>query len=274
MIKTINYFVHFHKNFPHARESNWVIPTIYENRPNLIENALCLSQSTPSIRELFKDFEPMDEDKIGYLSQTIAAEYRILKHLKHVDYVGVTGYRRYPHFNYDRTQSVEGFAAAATPENIALITHNNHLKQIHEILSIYDAITISKIHCGGSVKSQFLETQREDIWDHFIASIARTIPEYKRWLGWFDLENHCHFCGPMGLTPLAMFKDYADMYVRVIIDMLKEVQDPFLCLDETAQAKTDRWIGYLAERFYPFFLFVNNVKTYQVPMILLTDPPA
>ena len=273
MIKTVNYFVHFHKDFPHARDSTWVVPTIYENRPNLIENAICLSEKTPSIRSLFKDLEPLDDDKIGYLSQTIATEYWILKHLKEVDYVGVTGYRRYPHFKHDRTNPAEGFGAPATADNLAILTHDSHLALINEIFTIYDVITIRKIHCGGSVKSQFLETQRADIWEHFIASIARTIPEYKPWLGWFELENQCHFCGPMGLTPLAMFKDYADMYMRIITDMLKHVESPFLCLDERAQAKTDRWIGYLAERFYPFFLFVNNVKTYQVPMILLTDPP-
>ena len=64
------------------------------------------------------------------------------------------------------------------------------------------------------------------------------------------------------------------MYIRIITDMLMHVENPFMCLDDYAQAKTDRWIGYLAERFYPFFLFVNKVKTYEVPMILLADPPA
>ena len=274
MTKTVNYFVHFHKDFPHAHDSSWVIPTIYENKPGLVDNAVCLSTYSPSIRSLLSDFEPLDDDRIGYLSQTIATEYWILNHLRDVDYVGVTGYRRYPHFRHDRTNPAEGFGAPATPENLASLTHNSHLDLINGILGTYEAITVRKIHCGGSVKSQFLETQREDVWTHFIDSIATVVPEYKRWLGWFELENQCHFCGPMGLTPLPMFKDYADMYIRIIADVLRWLDDPFLCLDEHAQAKTDRWIGYLAERFYPFFLFVNNVKTYQVPMILLTDPPA
>jgi hypothetical protein len=271
-MKTVNYFVHFHKNFPHINDSAWVMPTIFENKKGLIDNAICLSKFSPSIRSLFNEFEPMDEDRIGYLSQTIATEYWILNHLTDVDYVGVTGYRRFPHFRHDRTNSNEGFVAPASQENLSILTHDSHLVLINEILNTYDAITIRKIHCGGSVKSQFLDTQREDIWNHFIDSIATVVPEYKRWLGWFELENQCHFCGPMGLTPLPMFKEYSDMYIRIIADILRWVENPFLCLDQNAEAKTDRWIGYLAERFYPFFLFVNNVKTYQVPMILLTEP--
>ena len=272
MTKTVNYFVHFHKEFPHARHSSWVIPTVYENRPGLVENAICLSNYSPSIRSLLSDFEPLDDNRIGYLSQTIATEYWILNHLNDVDYVGVTGYRRFPHFRHDRTNPAEGFGAPATRENLAILTHDSHLALINGILETYEAITVRKIHCGGSVKSQFLETQREEIWNHFIDSIATVVPEYKRWLGWFELENQCHFCGPMGLTPLPMLKDYADMYIRIIADILKWVENPFLCIDDHASAKTDRWIGYLAERFYPFFLFVNNVKTYQVPMILLSEP--
>lgn len=272
-MKKFNYFVHFHKWFPHGAHSSWVIPTVYENKPDLIKNAVILSNQTPSIRSLFTAFEPLDDDRVGYLSQTIAAEYHILNHIKNVDYVGVTGYRRYPYFKHDLNNAAEAFGAVATPENMAILTHDANLELINTILTTYEAITIRKIHCGGSVKSQFLESQRADIWDHFIDSLVTVVPKYKPWLGWFDLENQCHFCGPMGLTPLAMFKDYADQYLRIIADMLKWVDNPFVCLDEKAQAKTDRWIGYLAERFYPFFLFVNNVKTYQVPMILLTDPP-
>lgn len=272
-MKTINYFVHFHKRFPYAEHSSWVIPTVYENKPDLIEKAVILSNMPTSIRSLFTAFEPLDDDRVGYLSQTIAAEYYILNYIKDVDYVGVTGYRRYPYFKHDRTNAADAFGAIATSDNMAIITHDANLELINTILTTYEAITIRKIHCGGSIKSQFLESQRADIWDHFIDSLVTVAPEYKPWLGWFDLENQCHFCGPMGLTPLAMFKEYADQYLRIIADMLQWVDNPFLCLDEKAQARTDRWIGYLAERFYPFFLFVNNVKTYQVPMILLTDPP-
>ena len=272
MLKKVKYFVHFHKDFPHAQDSTWVIPTVYENKAGLVKNAICLSRYEPSVRSVFSSFEPLDDERIGYLSQTIAAEYWILHHLKDVDYVGVTGYRRYPLFRHDRTNPIKKLGTTATLDHLATLTHNSHLPVINDILDTYEAITVKKIHCGGSIKSQFLRSQRPEIWTHFIDSIARVVPEYKRWLGWFELENETHVCGPMGLTHLPMFKEYADMYIRIVVDMLKWVENPFLCTDDQAHAKTDRWIGYLAERFYPFFLFVNNVKIYQVPMIFLADP--
>ena len=274
MTKTALLFVHFHADFPHSQDSSWVIPTRYENKLGELQNTICLSTYSPSVRSLFSNFEPLSDDRIGYLSQTIATEYWILNHLKNVDYVGVAGYRRLPYFGHDTANSAHEFNAFQTVENWNILTNDSHLALINMILGTYDAIAVRKAHCGGSIRKQFIGDQRQDLWNHFIDSIATVVPEYKRWLGWFDLENQIHFYGPMGLTPLLMFKDYADMYIRIITEVLRRVENPFLCLDDQARYKTDRWIGYLAERFYPFFLFVNNVKTYHVPTVFLSDPPS
>ena len=272
MNRKIQYYVHFHNSFPSPQGSNWVVPTVYEDNPDIIKNALILSKYTPSIRSLFKNFEPLDDETIGYLSQTIATEYWILNHLKDTDYVGVSGYRRYPLINYDRSNPLMDVCMPATTDYISTLTDNANLELINSILDTYDVITIAKSPTNGTVKTQFISDQRVDVWEHFIDSICTIVPEYKPWVNWFNLEHQVHFCGPMGLTPLPMFKDYADMYSRIISNMLLNVEAPFICCNENARSKTDRWIGYMAERFYPFFLFVNNVKIYQVPMVRLTDP--
>ncbi len=274
MQRRIQYYVHYHSSFPAPQNSSWVVPTIYEDKPGIIENPLILSKYTPSIRSLFKNFEPMDDDRIGYLSQTIATEYWILNHLKDVDYVGVSGYRRYPIINYDRSNpTVQHVGAVATNDYMEFLTNDGNLELISNILNTYDVIAIAKTLIEGTVKTQFISNQgRVDIWDNFIDSICLVAPEYKPWINWFNLENQVHYCGPMGLTPLPMFKEYADMYSRIIANMLQNIEDPFLCSDDNLRFKSDRWIGYMAERFYPFFLFVNNVKIYQVPMVHLADP--
>jgi hypothetical protein len=94
-------------------------------------------------------------------------------------------------------------------------------------------------------------------------------PEYKRRMAWFDMNHNNIFCGPMGLTPIGMFREYAEIYLKIIEAICQAAPDPFRIIDPKHSSKSDRWIGYLAERFYPYFLFVNHVNAYEVPMVLL-----
>jgi hypothetical protein len=268
----IKYFAHFHRPFPRPVNSSWVFPTIYEDKPGLVDGAICLSRFDPCIRSIFPGGDQLDQDRIGYLSQTIAAEFWILHHVSDADYVGVTAYRRYPYIMHDKTNTTPGiFAGPASAEVLTLLTGDHNLSIIENVLQVYDAIGVRKAYCRGSVKSQFLETQRVDVWEIFIQSIADVVPEYRKWLGWFEIENFSYFCGPMGLMPLSIFKEYSDIFIKIVSSMLTKVENPFLCLDPASPVRTDRWIGYLSERFYPFFVFVNRVKVYEVPMILLND---
>jgi hypothetical protein len=262
---------HFHKPFPCPEPNSWVIPTVYEKNIFISENQICLSESSPCIRGLFNAHDELPDERVGYLAQTLAAEYWLLKHAQDLDYVGVTGYRRYPYFRFDREMPAESYTASATKENIDALTGNHNIPLIKDILETYDVIIARKAFTGNNIETQFKASQRRDIWDLFIQAIAETAPEYKKYLKWFELESFCSYAGPMGLTPLVMFKEYSDIYIRIIENILQKVEQPFMVIDENARSRTDRWIGYLAERFYPFFLFVNHVNTYEVPTILLTD---
>lgn len=271
--KKVKYFVHLHKRFPFNFESEWVVATAYEKNLALGGDYICLSDYQPSIAQIFRS-HTQDPERIGYLAQTIATEYWILHHLHDIDYVGVTGYRRYAKFAEVPTGKSQALQTCrANQLSVNLLTDNNALKAIHEALVVHDVIVPRGLYFGKSIREQFLHPdQLETVWDAFIEAVAEILPQYRRYLPWFDSHHLSHFFGPMGMTPLGMYKEYADIYIKIVDYILRNVRNPFIVIDPLAQTKTDRWVGYLAERFYAFFLHVNAVRKFEVPVVLLEEP--
>lgn len=265
-------YVTTNKKFPFDSTSSWVARTAFERNLDLDGGYICTGAAIPNIAELLPPIERVDEYRIGYLAQTIATEYWILYHVHDVEYVGVTGYRRYPLFLHDRCDQHPLINAQATPETMQLICGDNHLPVMEAILSVHDVITPRALTFTASVKDQYLASQIRSIWELFIDCIAEIAPQFKRYFGWFELTYTSLFFGPMGMTPLGLFKEYADSYAMIVALMCMRAEKPFLVIDETARYRTDRWIGYLAERYYPFFLFANKVTSFQVPTVFLEAP--
>ena len=270
-------FSHFHKNFPFLVTSSWVQPTIYESVRdfNFTGNIISISGQDGDIKEIF---QPMSESKIGYYSQTVATEYWLSKQNLQLDYVGVTGYRRYPLFMINRNvKPKEIYSFDTSPNSLELLLGDNNIPIITSILGTYDGIIpIRKWTPGGSVENQFLLNQNAEIWKLFLEAVFTLGASYSKYIDWFKIQNFCNYYGPMGLIPFTMFKDYQEQYMACVSYILKHSSNPFALLnhDESIHTignavRTDRWIGYCAERFFPFFLFVNNVRTYETPVVLL-----
>jgi hypothetical protein len=271
-MKTYQLFVHFHKEFPFNLESDWVTPTGYESDLNLGMPYTCLSAFEPSIKDILPPAERQPETRVGYLGQTISTEYWILKHVTDINYVGVTGYRRYPMMSHNWSEKMPIIETIANKENLSTITNNGHIAIMNDVLNVYDVIVPRALYFPVSIEDQYLESQRKDLWLLFIACLVEVVPEYKYKINWFKISYNNFFFGPMGMTPLGIFKEYADIYSRIIALMCQRAEFPFVPMDQNAIMKTDRWVGYLAERFYPFFLFVNKLSYYNVPTIYLHHP--
>jgi len=262
-------FVHLYKKSPFPFGNEWIIPTCFERNLDIGGNYICLNDTQPNISELLPKNESIDEYRVGYLAQTIAVEYWILKHIHDLDYVGVTGYRRYPLFNFNPELTAPVISIEANNESLQTIANQTQIDHAKNILQVYDAITPRSIYFTGSVREQFIESQPKEIWELFLECINEVTPEFSNRIKWFDIEKNSIYFGPMGMTPLKIFKEYADSYSKIVSLMCQRASNPFILNDESTRMKTDRWIGYLAERYYPFFLFCNKITTYQVPTLFL-----
>ncbi len=272
-MKKIKYFVHFHKKFNFISDSDWVFPTAYEKNLDIGTPYICLSDSPRTISEIFGNNLGLSE--VGYYAQTIALEYWILHNLVDVDYVGVTGYRRYADFRNKKLKIPQkNFPKlSATDQNLKSLVSNQNKKYINNILEFYDVIIPTQFNFRISVKNQFLDCgQIPEIWDAFINAINAVTPEHNAYLNWFDFPQPVHFCGPMGLTRIDIFKSYIANYIEIIKFILLNVESPFKVLDVAAETKSDRWIGYLGERYYAFFLYAINAKRFEIPAVRLVKP--
>jgi hypothetical protein len=253
-------------------DCDWLKATAYEKDLDLGGDYVCLSDFTPAISAILDPKGQKDASYVGYLAQTLATEYWILHHVNDLDFVGVTGYRRYPIFDYRSHAIAEPHVyAKAASETVWALTSGVSVKAICDVLDSHDLILPKQLTFGKSVKIQYLETQDAAIWNAFIQGIAELAPEYRNKLNWFDQACAFSAFGPMGLTPLNAYKDYADTYFKVVDFIVKNVPDCFVVRDGGARYKTDRWVGYLAERFYPFFIFANEMTPFEVNTVELFE---
>jgi hypothetical protein len=269
-------FSHFHRAFSFPENCDWVTPTVFEKNKIISKNQICLSEFSPNISEVILEsgtkVDPtLTQDKIGYYSQTLATEYWILHHVNDIDYVGVTGYRRYPFYSFNRSDASDLYSAPATAENLNVIFNNQHISTIKSILNVYDVIVSREIFTGHCVSKQFLVDQNEEVWELFIEAISSTLPELRPYLKWFDLQSHVSYLGPIGFVPLNLFKDYADSYIKILRFMMKNLDNPFHINGINPVSSSDRWIGFLAERFFPFYIFANKISKFGVPTVILKE---
>jgi len=245
--------------------------TKFEDNIDLGFDAICLSICRPSIAAIFTNIES-DQARVGYYAQTIATEYWIANQQIDAEYVGVTGYRRYPIFNPNIRVQGAVVNIESSWDNIKLLSEDSNLNYVYDIFKYYDVIIPKKSESRVSLRDQFLSSEQSiDIWELFIRTVSSLNPEYRKNIDWFDLPQYSHFYGPMGLTPSSLYKEYANEYFEVIKIMLKSIKNPFFILNYNAVSLSDRWIGYLAERFYPFFLHIRRVSTFEVPIALLHE---
>lgn len=272
MTKKIGYYVHFHKKFPFNFSSEWCKATHFEKDLDIGGPSICLSDFSENISNLFAA-EAVNQERVGYLAQTIAAEYWILHNVHDVDYVGVTGYRRYAEFAKTPDRKTRAIRNEQVNDRfLAELTGRSAREAIEQVMAVHDVIVPKSMYFGQTISEQYLNSnQLEPVWGAFLEGIAQTTPEYKDKLNWFDLHQPSHFFGPMGMNPIGLFKEYADAYLKVVKFVLENTADPFHVLDWGNQNRSDRWMGFLAERFYPFFLYANRISKFEVPVVLFRE---
>lgn len=273
MQPSIKYFVHTHKKFPFVADSEWVALTGYEHGLNLGSDYICLGDYEKNVRVLLPENFQYSMERVGYLFQTLATDYWILHNVFDTEFVGVTGYRRYAHFSSPANERRHELTAVASDKNLRALTNQNIKRKLIQIMGVFDVIAPRRTPFGCSVATQFIvSTKLPEIWTLFLACLAEVAPEYAAKFEWFEMSFEAHCCGPMGINRLSHFKEYADIYFRVLSLMLSRAENPWDIKDPLAGDLSDRWIGFVAERFYAYFLFVNRLSVYEVPMVFLRAP--
>lgn len=95
-------------------------------------------------------------DRVGYLFQTVATEYWILYYVRDVQFVGVTGYRRYPIFKDSKNDLTFEYKLMASDNVLKYLTEPSCLPWIKNVLIVYDVIIPRKLHFKNSIAKEFI----------------------------------------------------------------------------------------------------------------------
>jgi hypothetical protein len=192
----------------------------------------------------------------------LTAMYWVWKHVPDVDYVSFPHYRRLFFHVMQSGQHLlaEKIYAEPVPRLLAALVSENNMQALRRKLAVADCVIPNAARLGQTIASHYAIVHQKEHWPCFIEHVSQLGERYRQHLGWFDCccEFHPYL---MAVLPWRIFDDFLSTTVTLL-----ERMTPQLSLTEGYQARAP---GFLAERFFNYFLFVNRVSTLHSPVAIL-----
>jgi hypothetical protein len=192
--------------------------------------------------------------------------YWVWKNVRDIDYVSFPHYRRlFFHLVHPgRHLLMDKIYVEPTPQVLATLVSERNMLALRQKLAVADCVIPNTVHFGHTIASQYAAAHQKEHWACFIAHVSQLGGRYREHLGWFDqcFEFHPYL---MAVLPWRIFDEFLGTTVPLL-----EGLTPELTLSEGYQARAP---GFLAERFFNYFLFVNRISTLHSPVAIL-DPQA
>lgn len=110
-----------------------------------------------------------------------------------------------------------------------------------------------------SIKNQFIFTHLREDWEILEAAIKKIHPDYADSLSFFESETKMH-CYNMFVGDKAFFKNYCSWLFPLLFEIKANIPlSPY--------PYQRRIIGFMAERLFNLYLYKNNIKTVELPLV-------
>lgn len=197
--------------------------------------------------------------------------YLINNEISETDYIGISAYGRYLLLNNIDKLTNSKITIPPTMENAIDISSINQLNRGLEILQAHDIITNFDKHAGCSIEEQYLRHQSTEHWHKFKEGIYSLYPEYRRYMDWFTKSEFANFQAPIIARKNVFIRIFSEFFkvMKYVWENVSEVWP--VHGNGIAEEYPFRYPGFLNERFLPFFLFANDVKRFNVPLIELRE---
>lgn len=194
--------------------------------------------------------------------------YWILRNVQLPNLVGFMHYRKFFALEFLLSGNwAPVLKAEPSQELLNRLCSEQTVKKYTEILQSHDVIVPKGYQMNMSIRDQYIRSHGEREWYLFEKAVTKALPEYEEHLSFFRESNYFIFFGMM-LTHRHWFKRYVSEVTRVLSELLK-LEKPQIRPDETTRFRYHRYPAYLGERFFMLFLYANNLKKYESPVILL-----
>lgn len=272
---------HFHCDYPFNHTSSWMRAShagdAEFNDILLNEIAINTSKEEDRIQQYQKYYPNISEKDFLKAMGQQSTEYWLWKHCE-ADYIGCTTYRRY--------LLIHGSEGEEETAKIVFQTNLNQMFELSsdiqkekalQLLENHDIITNTRSVIPWSVERQYLASEPREYWDLLLEGIAELIPEYRKHLGWFE-GNIVNF-ETTYIMRKEHFKKYASEYFKVMEYVWQHTDNTYPSHEYLVengkevgwwnpQGNPWRYPGFLGERFFPFFVYANQMNAAYVPLVL------
>lgn len=273
---------HFHSDFPFNPLSSWIKVShagdVEFQQPLLSQISINTSLEDDRIQTYQKYYPDISEKDFLKAMGQQSTEYWLWKHCE-ADYIGCTTYRRYLMIFNNESEDVAKIVYPTDYELVNFLSSDLHKEKALEYLKDYDIITNVRSAIPWSVERQYLASEPREYWDLFMQGIVELIPEYRKHMHWFQ-GSVVNFETTYVMRK-EFFKKYVSEYFAIMEYVWQNTDNTYPSHEYLVQNNKEigwwnpqgnpwRYPGFLGERFFPFFIYANNMNAKYVPLVLLT----
>lgn len=261
-------YSYFHKSFPFNHDSDWLMACYANEKKISPDNHGKYIDVSNSVQKLKRYYSSASQEEFFRALAQQAAEYDLLANTPDVEHIGCTTYRRYLLLERDTPKSITKISMPAT-QDIANKFGTQEQKDIAlEFLKDVDVITNHPVSLHCSVEEQYLQSQPAEYWNLFKEAIHNIFPAYRSHLTWFTHNNVINF-ETTYIMRKEIFCKYADEFFRILKYVYENCNNVYPTQPITSEPLPWRYPGFLGERFFPFFVYANSLKSMNVPLVIL-----
>lgn len=238
---SITIYATYHRDYPLNRHCHWIKPVAVGNHVN------------PAIA--LRDNAGVHIAELNPYYCEITTAYWALYNT-HSDYVGFCHYRRY----FDFHQAPKG---EEITDPIAHVTNEAQLTSLRLLLGVTDIVVTARETYGETISQQYHRWHLASEWAAFMEAIRRVHPHQARYLRYFEVATSA--------PTRSMFVMTWERFNSYMRDLLPVLEVAFKLHGLTGIAERDRYPGFLAERYLGFWLFVNQFRFIEVPLLNIPE---
>ncbi len=248
----ISILIYTHRPFAFPHDSTWLRPMLSTDCPVAIPGALRNDVGDNIAR-------------LGTYFNELTALYWLWKNRPGRDIVGLYHYRRYLNLFPAYPQPPEVYAADAAAA-VTYLSNARQRQKIIDVLATFDVIVPQGNFLGASLEAHYLASHARTYWDRFWEIVFDTHPEYGKFRDFLRLTNKAHL-----FNVFISSKGWLDRYAEQIFGVLDILigQLGFPEPEPEKRFQDFRYPGYLAERFFMFYLFANRSRIYEAQLVIL-----
>ena len=267
--ESIALYSHFHRPFAHAAHSSWIHPRSFID--DLSAGGIAsLPRGAGSVED-FRHYMPGTADlKFAKMFGQQALEYWLYKKAPRCDYIGCSTYRRYLMIAGASTCPHHRLIVEPTAEILADLGSDEHRRAALLYLQSADVITNRSYAIESSIEKQYLDAQPAAYWQLMMSAIETLFPHYRQHMLWFRDYNLVHF-ETTYVMRRAPFMKYARELFAILEYVFKHAEQVVPDEMPNMPHQPYRYPGFLGERFFPFFLYANALRTIEVPLVFVGD---